>query len=44
MYWSWQVVLNGNKAAENDDNDAASEHVEDMIGEEIEKSEKHSTI
>ena len=44
MYWSWQMVLSGNKAVENNDNDAASEQVEDMIGEEIGKSEKHSTV
>ena len=38
------VVLSVNRAVESNDNEAACQKVEDVIGEEIEKSEKHNTI
>ena len=39
-----KVVLSGNRAVENDDNEAASQVVEDVISKEIEVSEEHSTV
>ena len=39
-----KVVLSGDRAVENDDNEAASQEVEDVIRGETEKSEKHNTV
>ena len=38
------VVLSGNRAVGSDDNEAACQEVEEVISEEIEKSEKHNTV
>ena len=37
--WFWVGT-----GVESDDNEAAGQELEDVIGEEVEKSEKHSTV